>query len=93
MFASKAHTSLAWGSSMRSTGQPTRVHKAPPGFFYAPMPDKVKGTKDREGQGGFPPVPYRSRNDWSAAGRYAGEPWNSNPIRGEVMSSRKDLNP
>ena len=80
-------------SCVRSTGhaQP-RVFTAPSGF-YAPMPELVKGAKDRDGQGGYPPVPYRARNDWSAAGRYASEPWNSNPIRGEVMSTRKDLNP
>jgi hypothetical protein len=74
---------------VRSTGHAPRTFTAPTGF-YAPMPELVKGSKGRDGQGGYPPVPYRARNDWSAAGRYAGEPWASNHIRGEVMASRKD---
>ena len=74
---------------MRSTSQPTRTHRAPTGF-YVPMPAQVSGEINRVLQGGYPPVPYRARNDWLDAGRYAGEPFACFQIRGEVLSSRKD---
>jgi hypothetical protein len=74
----------------RSTGHAPRVHKAPIGFAYAPMPKPLSGTVNRVLQGGYPPVPYRSRNDWSDANRSAGEPSSCKQIHMEVVSARKD---
>lgn len=76
-------------SCARSTGHAPRTFKAPTGF-YAPMPKPLSGEINRVLQGGYPPVPYRSRNDWGDAGRYAGEPFASNQVRMELLSSRKD---
>lgn len=75
-------------SSARSTGHARRTFRAPTGF-YVPMPAMLDGDYDRRLQGGLPPAPFRSRNDWAdTTGRFAREPWACKQIAGEVHGDR-----
>lgn len=58
----------------------------------AEMPEMVKGDRDREGQGGLPPV--ANRTPWSRAGltgRGAREPFNSREAKAEYWSTKRYL--
>jgi hypothetical protein len=71
-----------------STGQP-RVHKAPHGFSYAPMPapQYPKGRVDRKLPGGLPPEPYRARNSWLSGNKRVGSDGTSKGCRAECFHS------
>lgn len=58
----------------------------------AEMPELRKGDRDREGQGGLAPVPFRT--PWSRAGltgRVAREPFNSREAKGEYWATKRYL--
>ena len=77
--------------------EPQPVAKRAPNVWSvdtpAVMPPMLKPRHcvNRKLQGGEPPVPYRSANNWSNASRRSHEPFNSRSIKLEILQDLKNL--
>lgn len=77
-----------WIPPVKVVTQGPRVHRV--ATTGIPMPAQIKGERDREGKGGLPPVPYRSRNAaWGNANKYANSDGTSKACRLECAMSHK----